>query len=973
MSITSDEARRIRRSRLILVLAYAGIGIAWIVGSDAVLEALPASVREPVATAKGIIYVLLTGFLLWVVLLARDTLLERQRTRLAASEERHRLLAERQQDVVYRFRLEPTPGFEYVSPSIAAITGHTPEEHYADPELGRSLIHPDDLPALGRAAAGAGGPVLVRWRRPDGTAIFTEHLATPIRDEAGHIVAVEGVARDVSDRLRADEQHRGLARALEASPTGVAVLSFDGGAPRMTYMNPAFIAFAPTSPMAGADVDHAFRVDGEPTTLAALIERARAGSAFEIDAELARPGDAPRHVRLIVSPLLHPDGTPEGAVVVGADLTDSIARRRAEARLGLVLDASPAPIVVVDAFGLVTDWNPAAARVFGWAAGDVVGRPFPLLADDTRPAYRELTDRLHAGAGTATAEIELRHRDGRRLPCLVQVAPLGGGEGSPAGMVVVIEDLTAQIEVQYNQARLASAIDAAGEAILITDLAGVITYVNPAFERISGYRRDELVGANPRVLQSGLTPASTYADLWRRLAAGQPWRGVLMNRRKDGSLLEEEATISPVFGPDGAPIAYVGVKRDLTLEQTLAAGLATELTDRAAVQEAMARADLGETPEETAELLCSALAGFGGVDKVAIVHLPPGIGPGRVIGVAGDVVPDEAGAELDAALIDALRERAAGPAWSSLDASAPRSVLTEPAVGDGLATVTAPVRHRGRAVALLHVGARTDAPDAWVARHVRIASELAAHVGPILGPQLSRRDAASASADEIRAIIDTGAFAPVFQPVCDLVTRQPVGWESFTRFRDGVPPLQRFADARTLGVGLELELACGARAIEAFTPLRRRGWLAVNVSPALVLDGLAAALLEGVAGPVVLELTEAPPASDYPRLRRAIEALRAPVMLAVDDAGAGAGSLGHVLDLRPDFVKLDFGLIHDIDGDTGRQAMVAGMVHFAARTSTQLVAEGVETEAELTTLVRLGVALGQGHLLGAPSADGAPA
>jgi EAL domain-containing protein (putative c-di-GMP-specific phosphodiesterase class I) len=108
-------------------------------------------------------------------------------------------------------------------------------------------------------------------------------------------------------------------------------------------------------------------------------------------------------------------------------------------------------------------------------------------------------------------------------------------------------------------------------------------------------------------------------------------------------------------------------------------------------------------------------------------------------------------------------------------------------------------------------------------------------------------------------------------------------------------------------------------------------------------------------------------------MRAAIDRLKASVMIAVDDTGAGYASLRTVLQMRPDFIKLDLGLVHEIDRDTARQAMVAGMVHYATQSGTQLIAEGVESEPERLTLARLGVRYGQGILLGAPSETGEPA
>jgi EAL domain-containing protein (putative c-di-GMP-specific phosphodiesterase class I) len=120
------------------------------------------------------------------------------------------------------------------------------------------------------------------------------------------------------------------------------------------------------------------------------------------------------------------------------------------------------------------------------------------------------------------------------------------------------------------------------------------------------------------------------------------------------------------------------------------------------------------------------------------------------------------------------------------------------------------------------------------------------------------------------------------------------------------------------------------------------------------------------ARPLALEVTEHVPIEDYSELRRALLEC-GPAHVAVDDAGAGYASLRHILELQPDVVKLDIGLVRNIDSDPARQALVAGLVHYAQTAGLRLIGEGVETEAERDTLRALGVPLGQGYLFGRPA------
>jgi EAL domain-containing protein (putative c-di-GMP-specific phosphodiesterase class I) len=145
--------------------------------------------------------------------------------------------------------------------------------------------------------------------------------------------------------------------------------------------------------------------------------------------------------------------------------------------------------------------------------------------------------------------------------------------------------------------------------------------------------------------------------------------------------------------------------------------------------------------------------------------------------------------------------------------------------------------------------------------------------------------------------------------------------------------------------------------------------LTLNVSPSFVLDnGTLNELLRQAARPVVLELTEREAIDDYTAVRKAIGGLDVTVEWAVDDAGAGYASLRHIIELRPSYVKLDRGLVTGINADPIRQALVAGMLHFASSIGVEIIAEGVETEAERLTLQGLGVTLGQGFLFARPAA-----
>jgi two-component system cell cycle sensor histidine kinase/response regulator CckA len=127
----------------------------------------------------------------------------------------------------------------------------------------------------------------------------------------------------------------------------------------------------------------------------------------------------------------------------------------------------------------------------------------------------------------------------------------------------------ARARLEETQQRLSAAVEQSAEAVFITETDGTILYVNPAFERISGYSRAEAIGQNPRLLKSGQHDATFYSELWQTITAGWVWQARLINKRKDGSLYTEDATITPIRNQANDIVNYVATMRDVTRETQL--------------------------------------------------------------------------------------------------------------------------------------------------------------------------------------------------------------------------------------------------------------------------------------------------------------------------------------------------------------------------------------------------------------------
>jgi PAS domain S-box-containing protein len=215
-----------------------------------------------------------------------------------------------------------------------------------------------------------------------------------------------------------------------------------------------------------------------------------------------------------------------------------------------------------------------------------------------------------------------------------------------------------------------------------------------------------------------------------------------------------------------------------------------------------------------------------------------------------------------------------------------------------------------------------------------------------------------------------GRLRMVFQPIIGM-DGSMAGVEALARFT-GPPnraPDKWFAEASEVGLGVELELTAMRLAIAELANLPD-GYLAVNLSPTSFLSNELLAIVNDPAFPaprIVVELTEHVEITAYEDLRAAIAQLRgAGIRLAVDDAGSGFASLKHILELRPDVIKLDRAMVSGIDADPARRALAAAVADFAASIGARVVAEGVEEIAELQAIRVAGIGWAQGYLFGQP-------
>ena len=238
-----------------------------------------------------------------------------------------------------------------------------------------------------------------------------------------------------------------------------------------------------------------------------------------------------------------------------------------EDRLREFLDATPDALVIVNKDGKIILVNQQVEKLFGYTRDELLDETLEILIPK-RFRASHLTHRAdffanpHAREMGVGLELYALRKDGSEFP--VEVSLSHHKIEDDVVVLSSIRDITERKRLELQQNRLATALKAAGEVILITDADANIQYVNPAFEHITGYTREEAIGRKPNILKSGKHGEDFYRLMWGALLQGDVWHGVITNKKKSGDLFEAEQTIAPIQDKSGGTLGYVTVMRDIT-------------------------------------------------------------------------------------------------------------------------------------------------------------------------------------------------------------------------------------------------------------------------------------------------------------------------------------------------------------------------------------------------------------------------
>jgi diguanylate cyclase (GGDEF)-like protein/PAS domain S-box-containing protein len=672
-----------------------------------------------------------------------------------------------------------------------------------------------------------------------------------------------------------------------------------------------------------------------------------------------------------------------------------------------VLEGSDSAIIVTDLQGTIQHFNPAAERLLGYRAADVVGLATPELfhdPDEISGHARMVAEELGIAApkGFEVFVTLARHglsdrnewtfitQSGVRLPVLVSVSGVYSEDGALLGFMGVAQDISALKQTDERMREAAMVFEASVDGIMITNDQGRIRAVNPAFSRITGYSAKEVLGQSIELLKSGRHPAEFHARILEQLRHAGTWEGEIWNRRKNSEEFPAWQSMSTVLDAQGKIAEYVTIFSDITVRKQAEEEIRfrawydnlTGLPNRNLLDEHLDQA-MRETRRANSKLAVM----FIDLDHFKTIN--------DTLGHAmGDLLLQQVAQRLAAGLRDTdTLSRQGGdefvlvlpgihaPQDAARIADKMIQSLTEPFDLAG---------HQGHIGASIGITIYPD--DASDSSSLYRNADLAMYRAKASGRNtfqfyeaemteraLKRRDLEI----DLRQALDgdPGQLSVHYQPIIDLDSRAAVGAEALVRWthphRGVIAPVEFIPLAEETG----LIHALGRWVIDTVcreAALLRAGGLTLPISinlssrqipNALSLDNIAYILARhGLEGrDIAFEITENLLFEDSDELRQWLSEARAiGIRIDLDDFGTGYSSLAYLKRFPIDRVKVDRSFVRDMSDDSDDFTLIQAIMAMAHGLRLEVVAEGVEDDAQRVALWQMGCDYGQGYLFARP-------
>ncbi len=647
--------------------------------------------------------------------------------------------------------------------------------------------------------------------------------------------------------------------------------------------------------------------------------------------------------------------------------------READAHIRAIMDNVADGIITIGETGTIYSYNRAAEQIFGYTPAEAIGRNVKLLMPEPYHSEHDgyLANYVRTGEskclGIGVREVVAKHKDGTVFP--MELATSEMRLGGQRLFIGIARDISERKRAEEGIVKLSRAVEQTADSILITDRGGVIEYVNSAFERTTGYRKDEAIGCTPNLVRSGRHDAEFYRRMWDTILAGEPFREVFINRKKDGMLYYEEKTISPLKDALGNVTHFISTGKDITermqiqerLQYLAHHDVVTDMPNRVLFVDRLTQAIVRSQRNQKR---CAVL--FLDLDRFKVIN---------------DTLGHDSGDRLLQGVANRLRRcLREGDTVARLGGDEFAILLEEihivddvpPVAQKVLAALAQPLLLKDREFFITaSIGISLypdDGDDAHtLLKHADVAMYRAKHQG--------RNNYRFYTADmdtkalerltlenNLRRALERDEFVLHYQPLVDVVTGNVTGVEALIRWNHPdlglVPPNEFISLLEETGLIVPvgewvLREAChqGRRWHAAGLALR----VSVNLSsrqfnaPDLA-DTIAAILRESDFDPRMLELeiTESTTMQDPESSVKTLNALAAMgVRLALDDFGTGYSSLNYLKRFPIQTMKIDRSFVRDVTTDPEDATLASAIISLAHNLQIQVVAEGVEHDDQL--------------------------
>lgn len=852
-----------------------------------------------------------------------------------------------------------------------------------------------------RLAIESGAPIVYEEQvtyPDDGRQELLEIIKAPMHDSGGRLIGVLGIGRDITARKRDEIELRHFKDRL----TEVQRLSSSGNwemdltSDQLWWSDEVYRIFevdpADFQPSYAAFEAAVHPADREAVGMA-YRRSVEQREPYDLVHRLLMPDGRVKFVREHCDTVYGGDGRPLRSVGMIQDVTSQIEAQQAlamsEQRLQAILDNAPAVVYVKDLDGRYMMINKLYESLFHLDGRAVVGRRDRDLFPGEQAAILEANDRQVRESGAALqVEEQVPQDDGLHTYLSVKF-PVRDTEGEVYALCGISTDITGKKRAEERLRQSAAVFENISEGMLITDLDGRILDVNSSFCEISGYTREEVLGANPRLWKSERHDADFYQALWESISREGQWRGEIWNRRKDGSVYPAQLTINSIADSQGNTTHYVALFSDITnlkqseeqLERLAHHDPLTELPNRLLFNARLRHAldQCGRNAQQLSLL-------FIDLDRFKQIN-----------DSFGHVVGDELLRQVAKRLTGCLRRedtvaRIGGDEFIVLLENSGQLAHVAAAAEKILASFEQPFQLLGRETFIspsigISVYPRDGSDSNALMRNADTAMYRAKEAGRngyafYTGEMTAQALQRVLLENNLRKALEQDELLIHYQPQLEMESGRVVGTEALLRWWQPasglIPPGQFIPLAEESGLILPigewvLHTACrqakrwleqgvpfGRVSVNIATPQIQRGDLVNLVQRVLEESGLPPHCLE-------LEVTESVVMDDFEQAIAVLKGVRAlGVRLAMDDFGTGYSSLANLKRLPIEQLKIDKSFVRDIPNDPNDMAITRAVIALGLSLQLEVIAEGVESDQQRRFLLQEGCHLGQGYLFQRP-------